>query len=189
MSASPVGSRKYISTLPVRPLGAGPSVSLWRGLPADALRDGVVYRGGFFPAGSVRTGRNVRLLVTAALADWGLLGLADDVRLCATELASNAARHARPVVGVPVGREVSVGVLRWRTGELFLEVGDYDPRMPVMPGQPGAGADPAVAGRGLLIVAALADRVWWRRAAHGGKVVYARFGPSGRGRRERVLTG
>ncbi|MET7899921.1 ATP-binding protein [Streptomyces sp. NPDC005355] len=116
---------------------------------------------------------NARALVTATLADWRLLPVLDDVVLCASELVSNAVQHAdRPVIGGVEDRRISVGMRCWGAFALFLEVGDYDRRMPTLAECPDR---MALDGRGLFIVDQLADRLWWDRAAHGGKVVYARF--------------
>ncbi|GAB2599384.1 hypothetical protein GCM10027168_35490 [Streptomyces capparidis] len=152
------------------PVGAG-----WGGpVPAPGWTE---FRGDRYRAESRHTPRNARLLVTAALADWGLWAVLDDAVLCANELVINAVRHAvRPVHGRGVDRAVTVGVRRRaRTGELCLEVGDEDPRPPVLPAPGAEPDDRAVSGRGLAIVAALADELWWRRGAPGGKLVVARF--------------
>lgn len=152
----------------------------------DELSPHLLYRNSHLCAGSRYVAHNARVFVTAVLADWRLLPLLDKVVLCASELVTNAALHAdRPVTGNADARWVSVGVRCWSHSALFLEVGDMDARMPRMAPPDGA----AVSGRGLLIVRGLADGVWCARAAHGGKVVRARFGLPGRGLGQRALTG
>lgn len=174
-------------TLPVDPPGRRSArAQEWPGAWPDALSSRVLYRGTHLRAASSGAARNARALVTAALADWRMLPLLDDVVLCTSELVSNAAQHAdRPVVGSVEDRQISVGVRCWAWSVLFLEVGDFDRRMPKLAECPDA---TAVDGRGLLIVGKLADRLWWDRAIHGGKVVYARFDLGRYGLNERALT-
>lgn len=167
-----------VTTLPVRPAATGDRSPVRGDLWPDVLSPHLLYRNSHLCAGSRYVAHNARVFVTAVLADWRLLPLLDDVVLCASELVTNAALHAdRPVTGSADARWVSVGVRCWSHSALFLEVGDMDSRMPSADPPDGA----AVSGRGLLIVRGLADGVWWRPAAHGGKVVYARFGLPGRG--------
>lgn len=88
-----------------------------------------------------------RDFVTGILVEWQLDSLVDDIRLCVSELATNALLH-----GVPPGREFSVGL--HRTEELVrLEVRDSGP------GRPTAQYpdDDACSGRGLRLVSELAD--------------------------------
>lgn len=175
-------------TLPVEPPGTrSVRAQQWPEVWPDALASRVLYRGTFVRAESRHAARNARALVTAVLADWRMLPLLDDVVLCASELVGNAVQHAdRPVVGSVEDRRISVGVRCWAWSALFLEIGDYDRRMPELAECPDA---MTLGGRGLLIVDKLADRLWWERAAHGGKVVYARFGLGRYSLSERALTG
>ncbi|MEU8505673.1 ATP-binding protein [Streptomyces brevispora] len=88
-----------------------------------------------------------RDFVTSTLLKWELRPLVEDIKLCVSELATNALLH-----GVPPGREFSVGIHR---GEelVRLEVRDSGPGLPVVQ-QPG---DDACSGRGLHLVRELAD--------------------------------
>ncbi|MFJ7630720.1 ATP-binding protein [Streptomyces sp. NPDC097595] len=88
-----------------------------------------------------------REFVTGLLAEWQLHTLIEDIRLCVSELATNALLH-----GVPPGREFSVALHRVED-QVRLEVRDSGP------GQPNVqqAADDACSGRGLHLVRALAD--------------------------------
>ncbi|MGN5633237.1 ATP-binding protein [Streptomyces sp. AC154] len=88
-----------------------------------------------------------RDFVTDALLTWGLHSLVEDIKLCVSELATNALLH-----GAPPGREFSVDI--HRTEDLVrLEVRDSGPGRPMVQ-QPG---DYACSGRGLHLVRELAD--------------------------------
>jgi hypothetical protein len=161
------------TTLPMPPIGRSRGVVPFRQQWPDVLTTRVLYRGTHLRADSPRTAHNARALVTAVLADWRILPVLDDAVMCVSELVGNAVEHAdQPVIGGVDDRLISVGVRCWAGSALFLEIGDYDPRMPTLAENPDS---TAVDGRGLFIVDKLADRLWWQRAAHGGKVVYARF--------------
>ncbi|MEU7054967.1 ATP-binding protein [Streptomyces sp. NPDC046197] len=117
----------------------------------------------FFP----RDRRSVpaaRKFTYQALAGWGLAGgeRADDVSLCVSELATNALLH-----GVPPGRGFRL-FLRYDGDVLRVEVHDSGAGVPRIPD----GADEG--GRGLLLVAALADR-WGVGERDPGKVVWCEF--------------
>ncbi|MFF8917029.1 ATP-binding protein [Streptomyces sp. NPDC015032] len=110
----------------------------------------------------------VRQFVREALVDWTCDARADDVLLCVSELATNAVLH-----GVPPGRGFRIHLcLEPADGVLRVEVhdsGDGEVR-PVV-------ADPAPdaeGGRGLLLVAALADK-WGVGERDPGKVVWCEF--------------
>ncbi|MGW6865542.1 ATP-binding protein [Streptomyces sp. NPDC054904] len=91
--------------------------------------------------------RAARQFVGDTLAEWGVSERRDDMRLCVSELASNAVLH-----GVPWGREFSVRVTR-EAGVLWIEVRDSGSGCPtVQHAEPGAER-----GRGLWLVTALAD--------------------------------
>ncbi|MFJ8804418.1 MULTISPECIES: ATP-binding protein [unclassified Streptomyces] len=99
------------------------------------------------------------------LAGWGLVGTeqADDVLLCVSELATNALVHA-----VPPGRHFRV-FLRYDGTVLRVEVHDSGPGTPRIADRADEG------GRGLLLVAAFADR-WGVDARDPGKAVWCEFG-------------
>lgn len=91
--------------------------------------------------------RAARQFVGDTLAEWGVSERRDDIRLCVSELASNAVLY-----GVPVGREFSVRVAR-EPGVLWIEVRDSGPGCPLVQ-HPEADDE---RGRGLWLVTALAD--------------------------------
>ncbi|MFF3395098.1 ATP-binding protein [Streptomyces sp. NPDC002669] len=111
----------------------------------------------------------VRQFVRAALVDWTCDVRADDVLLCVSELVTNAVLH-----GVPPGRGLRVR-LYWEQagGVLRIEVHDSGDGE-VRPRDSGAAHDEE-GGRGLLLVAALADR-WGVGERNPGKVVWCEFG-------------
>ncbi|GAA2133948.1 ATP-binding protein [Streptomyces synnematoformans] len=94
----------------------------------------------------------------------GAADRADDIRVCVSELVTNALRHT------PAGR---VFLVRVRAEEHLVRIevhdaGDGEPRV-------CSPADTDDRGRGLLLVAALADD-WGTTDRHGpGKVVWAAF--------------
>lgn len=104
-----------------------------------------------------RTGRN---LVAFAWREWRLPGTPTPAQVIASELVSNAVRHARTTVGFAIS--AVDGVLR-------LSAVDGDPQ-PVRLVAEEAG--PEVAGRGLLVVDSLASR-WGSVPLDRGKVVWA----------------
>lgn len=111
-----------------------------------------------------------REFVRAAAVDWGF-GAArlDDVLLCASELATNALVHK-----VPPGRGYQVRLLLREEGRaLRIEVHDSGG------GEPGVREPDGESGRGLLLVAALADRWGWASASR------ARLCGASSGRRQR----
>lgn len=105
-----------------------------------------------------------REFVSIALADWGLDTRMDDVLLCVSELATNALVH-----GVPPGRGYRLRLLRYGDGLLRVEVHDSGG------GQPGVREPDGESGRGLLLVAALADK-WGVGERDPGKIVWCEFG-------------
>ncbi|UKY52840.1 ATP-binding protein [Streptomyces inhibens] len=108
-----------------------------------------------------------------ALADWDLEHLADDVLLCVSELATNALLH-----GVPPGRGYRLWLSLEGDGMVRVEVhdsGDGEPRVPV-PYDEVEGE----AGRGLLLVSALAD-AWGVGERVPGKAVWCAFRGYGKG--------
>ncbi|MGA4839022.1 ATP-binding protein [Streptomyces sp. G45] len=105
-----------------------------------------------------------RAFTRASLAAWEISDRVDDITLCVSELATNALVH-----GVPPGRGFRLRLFR-DGGGVRVEVhdsGDGWPRLTE------GGADES--GRGLLLVAALADK-WGVAERSPGKVVWAEFG-------------
>jgi anti-sigma regulatory factor (Ser/Thr protein kinase) len=103
----------------------------------------------------------------AFLAAWGLDGTerGADVLLCVSELATNALVH-----GVPPGRQFRL-LLRCDGRVLHAEVHDSGGGVPRVDTHPD---DTDEGGRGLLLVAVLADK-WGVRERDFGKVVWAEF--------------
>ncbi|MEV7401719.1 ATP-binding protein [Streptomyces sp. NPDC091267] len=87
-----------------------------------------------------------RDFVVGVLKEWRLTPLIDDIRLCVSELATNAVLH-----GVPPGREFAVG-LRATEELMRLEVRDSGGGVPVVQ-QP---EESNCSGRGLFLAGALA---------------------------------
>ncbi|WP_369212318.1 ATP-binding protein [Streptomyces flavofungini] len=106
-----------------------------------------------------------RAFTTEALKVWGVLDRGDDVRLCVSELATNAVLHGTdPGHGFLVRLDADDGVVR-------LEVHDSRRQHP-HPRRPG-GMD--TAGRGLLLVTALADGWGVEDRTPFGKIVWSCF--------------
>ncbi|MCZ4122124.1 ATP-binding protein [Streptomyces sp. H39-S7] len=107
----------------------------------------------------------VRDFAGETLAAWDVAGRADDVRLCVSELASNALTH-----GTLPGRGFLVRMAA-ADGWLRVEVHDSSEREPRLrhPGRTDA------SGRGLLIVDALSDGWGVEDREPLGKVVWSRF--------------
>ncbi|MFF1452561.1 ATP-binding protein [Streptomyces sp. NPDC058274] len=107
----------------------------------------------------------VRRFARETLVGWELTGTerSDDVLLCVSELATNALVHA-----VPPGRHFRV-FLRYDGTVLRVEVHDSGPGTPRIADRADEG------GRGLLLVAAFADR-WGVDPRNPGKAVWCEFG-------------
>ncbi|MET9499334.1 ATP-binding protein [Streptomyces sp. NPDC006552] len=103
--------------------------------------------------------QHVRRIVRIYLRQWGMAELTDAAELALTELLANVVRH------VP-DRHCSLLILRQKGG-LRVEVGDPDPRRPVVQ----APAQWEEGGRGLLLVQAVTDR-WGVLPNPPGKTVW-----------------
>ncbi|MFD4986467.1 ATP-binding protein [Streptomyces sp. NPDC058374] len=120
-----------------------------------------------FLPGKRRAGE-MRRLTAAHLHIWGLGRLAGDVTLVVSELVTNAIEYGE---GSPVGLRVTRAA-----HELCVEVTDGNPE----PARSPSPSDLAENGRGLLIVAALAQQ--WD-VSNDGKTTWCRFHlPAGRAR-------
>ncbi|MFJ2773891.1 ATP-binding protein [Streptomyces sp. NPDC087300] len=126
-----------------------------------------------------------RAFARAALNCWGISARSDDIVLCVSELATNALLH-----GVPSGRGFRLFLSR--AGDVLrIEMHDSGDGWPVLGPVVGEDAE-AESGRGLLLVAALADK-WGVAERDPGKIVWCEFGPGrvsagepgGRGRGDR----
>ncbi|MFC9932244.1 ATP-binding protein [Streptomyces sp. NPDC127190] len=94
-----------------------------------------------------RSAKAARGFALDTLTEWGYLDRQDDVRLCVSELATNAVLH-----GAPAGREFCLTVVG--DGPLIrIEVRDSGDGWPVV----GQGRAEDCGGRGLRLVTALAD--------------------------------
>ncbi|MFJ9110723.1 SpoIIE family protein phosphatase [Streptomyces sp. NPDC102283] len=134
-----------------------------------------------------------RRFVRAALAEWTGIGvpaavgfsdrLADDAVTVTNELVTNAVVHAGTTVDLVLRLEEEGG--DEPSAALVLEVTDHHPARPVSGDEPGAGPgpagtrpgelpDPAEYGRGLQLVATLADS-WGITYRTGLKTVWARL--------------
>lgn len=108
--------------------------------------------------------RRAREAVRRALLAWQLPNLVDPVVLSASELVTNALIHGVPPVAL---------TLRRGRGELRMGVHDNNPHPP--PLSSVEQSRDATSGRGLAIVANLADAVGCEQVPADGKIVYARF--------------
>lgn len=106
---------------------------------------------------SVRAGRH---FVRDTLLEWNLARLVEDAELGVSELVANAVRYAKTevLIQVSAGTRVTIAVV------------DQDPVLH-RPVQPAADDLLAESGRGLRIVAAVADD-WGIEARTGGKSVW-----------------
>ncbi|EHN73268.1 regulatory protein [Streptomyces coelicoflavus ZG0656] len=117
-----------------------------------------------------------RAMARAALADWSALGLpgtehltehlAADALVVVSELVTNAVVHA--------GTDVEVGLRAEATGTLVVEVADRHPSRAPRGGDHETPHEPAEYGRGLRLVAALAES-WGITYRPGTKTVWARL--------------
>ncbi|GGT40091.1 ATP-binding protein [Streptomyces atratus] len=110
----------------------------------------------------------VRQFVRETLVDWACEARADDVLLCVSELVTNAVLH-----GVPPGRGFRLHLyMEPADGTLRVEVHDSGDGE-VRPADSWADSGEE-GGRGLLLVAALADK-WGVGERNPGKVVWCEF--------------
>ncbi|WP_329076771.1 ATP-binding protein [Streptomyces niveus] len=104
-----------------------------------------------------------RQFVREAVIDWALSDRLDDVLLCVSELATNALVH-----GVPPGRGYRLQLLLLADGVFRIEVHDSGD------GRPSVREPYGESGRGLMLVAALADK-WGVGERDPGKIVWCEF--------------
>ncbi|MEV8636034.1 ATP-binding protein [Streptosporangium sp. NPDC051023] len=105
--------------------------------------------------------------VTAAVADWHMHQISEDVQACVSELVTNVFEH---VAGDP--KHFETLLYRWPAGQVTLVVCDDDKRFPVLNGHLAEFLGES--GRGLFLVSALSDSLWWRSTATG-KAIGCRF--------------
>jgi serine/threonine-protein kinase RsbW len=158
------------------PWWASPRDAAVRDLHPDDDVDGALRRLAQLPL-SEHAPEYARWLLTALDADWHLpAGVVDDARLVASELVTNAVRHAK----FPPGRDSFAIEVAWSAdrSELTIAVSDPDPALPRFAAEPDSAAvlNPAVGagegGAGLLIVRALTVR-WDVDGDENGKTVLA----------------
>lgn len=109
-----------------------------------------------------------RAFAVTTLTSWGLHSPAEDIRLCVSELASNALIH---------GTDTEHGFLvRLDADEDFvrMEIHDSRPRQRREP-KIAYASETATAGRGLQIVASLADCWGVEDRRPSGKIVWTLF--------------
>ncbi|MFG2501503.1 ATP-binding protein [Streptomyces sp. NPDC048441] len=124
----------------------------------------------FFDARPESVGK-AREFAVQALDGWGLRARAEDIRLCVSELATNAIVHgAAPGHGFLVRLDSDDDVVR-------LEVHDSRRQQPVV--REPAATD--LSGRGLTLVAALSDGWGMEDRAPAGKIVWSCFKAAGTG--------
>lgn len=122
----------------------------------------------FFEARPESVGQ-ARSFASEALTDWGLPDRAEDIRLCVSELVTNALVHGTaPGRGFLVKLDVDNEVVR-------LEVHDSRSQHP----QARQAASTDTSGRGLVLVNALADGWGVRDRTPFGKVVWSCFKTAG----------
>ncbi|MGP3753880.1 ATP-binding protein [Streptomyces sp. IBSNAI001] len=114
--------------------------------------------------------RRAREFASTTLAGWDLAERIDDIRLCVSELATNALVHGTVADrGFLVRLEAEGDVVR-------LEVHDSRRRRPEL----CQAADTDLSGRGLVLVAALADGWGVQNRTPLGKIVWSCFKTAGR---------
>lgn len=106
-----------------------------------------------------------RAFAAQALDGWGLRARAEDIRLCVSELATNAVVH-----GTAPGHRFLVK-LDSDDDVVRLEVHDSHRRQPAV--REPAATD--ISGRGLQLVAALSDEWGVEDRASAGKIVWSCF--------------
>ncbi|MET9558146.1 ATP-binding protein [Streptomyces sp. NPDC006645] len=104
-----------------------------------------------------------RQFVREAVIDWALGDRLDDALLCVSELATNALVH-----GVPPGRGYRLQLSLLADGVFRIEVHDSGD------GRPSVREPYGESGRGLMLVAALADK-WGVGERDPGKIVWCEF--------------
>ncbi|MFF4369428.1 ATP-binding protein [Streptomyces sp. NPDC001594] len=110
-----------------------------------------------------------RTFTVRMLEEWHLTRRANDIRLCVSELASNAVRH-----GTPAGSGRGVFLVRLDADDTHVrvEVEDEDPHS--TPRLNGAAEDDT-GGRGMAIVASLATAWGFESCVFAGKAVWSEF--------------
>ncbi|WP_286254833.1 ATP-binding protein [Streptomyces graminofaciens] len=132
--------------------------------PEQALDGAVEHESMLFDRRRTTPGA-ARSFVAETLTQWGRTERLDDIRLCTSELATNAVLH-----GAPAGGQVLVRV-ELHTTVLRIEVHDGGNGTPTKQ-EPRSTTDD---GRGLLLVSAVADHWGVEKRQGPGKCVWAAF--------------
>jgi hypothetical protein len=144
------------------PLSAEPGPGSWTCFPRVATRT---------PGLDARSVRAARDFTTATVQRWGVAQRCEDITIVVSELLTNALRHALPDSSETRPRSsVRLGLLQ-PGPSVLCAVADPSRRAPV-PKDPGLLAE---TGRGLHVVAALADAWGYTTPSDIGKVVWAMF--------------
>ncbi|MEJ8639871.1 ATP-binding protein [Streptomyces sp. MS2.AVA.5] len=123
----------------------------------------------FFDARPESVGQ-ARTFTIETLLEWGLLGRAEDIRLCVSELVSNALVHGTAADdGFLVRLVMYEEVVR-------LEVHDSRRQHP----EARWATDTDTSGRGLIVVNELADSWGVQDLTPSGKIVWSNFKDAGR---------
>ncbi|MEU9778294.1 ATP-binding protein [Streptomyces sp. NPDC047968] len=122
----------------------------------------------FFEARPDSVGQ-ARTFATEALADWGLPDRAEEIRLCVSELATNALVH-----GTAPGHGFLV---KLDADEEAVRVEVHDSRRQHPQARQAAGTD--TSGRGLVLVNAFADDWGVQTRSPFGKIVWSCFKAAG----------
>ncbi|MEU6893282.1 ATP-binding protein [Streptomyces sp. NPDC046557] len=132
----------------------------------NVTNEPALVRDRFYPR-SRQTVSAAREFAAQTLDAWGAGARLDDVLLCVSELATNALLH-----GVPPGRGYRLRLFRF-DGVVRVEVHDSGGGRPRIADRDAA----AERGRGLLLVAAVADR-WGVGLRSPGKTVWCELDTS-----------
>jgi anti-sigma regulatory factor (Ser/Thr protein kinase) len=108
------------------------------------------------------------MFVTEQCDRLGMTELADTARLLASELVTNVVMHT--------GCDPTIGVAS-TCGRLLIEVRDDDAALPAAPGDPDAEVGQAPGGRGLTLVALMADDWGVRQIDGDGKGIWFALRP------------
>jgi anti-sigma regulatory factor (Ser/Thr protein kinase) len=144
------------------PLSPEPDPGSWTCFPRVAIRT---------PAADARSIRLARDFTTATMHRWGAAQRCGDIAIVVSELLTNALRHALPDSSQTRPQaSIRLGLLQ-PGQDVLCAVADPSRRVPV-PKDPGLLAE---TGRGLQVVAALADAWGYTPPSDNGKVVWAVF--------------
>ncbi|WP_028650059.1 ATP-binding protein [Nocardiopsis sp. CNT312] len=114
--------------------------------------------------------RGARALAAETAAEWGMRGVAEDLRLIISEFVGNSCRHAAPGRRSRLAAPVLVQLrLLALSHQVVCMVADTDERGPVRVDAHHF----AESGRGLGLVSAFSSEWGWERIPGEGKVVWA----------------